>query len=136
LFCKPAPDVLPHPVSCLITGITPQLAQREGVREAEFAARVHEELAAPSTCGVGFNSIRFDDEFTRNLLYRNFYDPYEREWENGNSRWDIIARARMCHALRPHGIQWPQRVRSESLAATDAGAGTCVTSFRLEDLAA
>lgn len=123
IFCQPAPDILPQPVSCLITGITPQRAERDGVREVEFAARVHEELAVPGTCGAGFNSIRFDDEFTRNLLYRNFYDPYEREWKDGNSRWDIIDLARMCHALRPEGVQWPRR---------EDGA----TSFRLEDLSA
>ena len=123
LYCKPAPDVLPHPVSCLITGITPQFAAREGLIEAEFAAHVQEELAAPGTCGAGFNSIRFDDEFTRNLLYRNFYDPYEREWQNDNSRWDIIDLARMCYALRPHGIEWPRNADG-------------VVSFRLEELAA
>ena len=61
LFCKPAPDVLPQPASCLVTGITPQQTEREGVIEAEFAARIHEELAVPQTCAAGFNSIRFDD---------------------------------------------------------------------------
>jgi exodeoxyribonuclease-1 len=121
IYCKPARDVLPNPISCLITGITPQRAERDGVIEAEFAARIHEELAEPGTCAVGFNSIRFDDEFTRNLLYRNFYDPYAREWENGNSRWDVIDLARMCCALRPQGIEWPLRED-----------GT--PSFRLEDL--
>jgi exodeoxyribonuclease-1 len=123
IFCQPAPDILPQPVSCLITGISPQRAARDGLRESEFAARVHEELAVAGTCGAGFNSIRFDDEFTRNLLYRNFYDPYEREWKDGNSRWDIIDLARMCYALRPQGIEWPRR---------DDGA----VSFRLEDLSA
>jgi exodeoxyribonuclease-1 len=121
LFCTPASDVLPQPESCLITGITPQRAQREGVIEAEFAARIHDELAAPGTCGAGYNSIRFDDEFTRNLLYRNFYDPYAREWDNDNSRWDIIDLARMAYALRPDGITWPRR---------ENGA----PSFRLGDL--
>jgi exodeoxyribonuclease-1 len=123
VYCKPARDVLPSPMSCLITGITPQRAERDGVIEAEFAARIHEQLAEPGTCAVGFNSIRFDDEFTRNLLYRNFYDPYAREWENGNSRWDVIDLARMCYALRPQGIQWPLR---------EDGTPT----FRLEDLTA
>ncbi|SFN05765.1 exodeoxyribonuclease I [Dokdonella immobilis] len=122
LYCKPAADVLPHPEACLVTGITPQRADREGRIEAEFAAIVHDELAAPGTCGVGYNSLRFDDEFTRHLLYRNFYDPYEREWRNGNSRWDLIDLARMCYALRPQGIEWPLRED-----------GT--PSFRLEDLA-
>ncbi|MDR3388292.1 MAG: exodeoxyribonuclease I [Rudaea sp.] len=132
IYCKPAPDILPQPVSCLITGITPQLAEREGVIEAEFAARLHDELALPGTCGVGYNSIRFDDEFTRNLLYRNFHDPYEREWKDGNSRWDIIDLARMCYALRPEGIRWPHRERAPGALQTPAGE---VPSFRLEDLA-
>jgi exodeoxyribonuclease-1 len=122
LYCKPALDVLPHPEACLVTGIAPQRADCEGRIEAEFASIVHEELSAPGTCGVGYNSLRFDDEFTRHLLYRNFYDPYEREWRNGNSRWDLIDLVRMCYALRPQGIEWPLR--------EDA-----TPSFRLEDLA-
>jgi len=122
-FGQPARDALPHPEACLITGITPQQAAREGVIEAEFAARVHEQLAAPGTCGVGYNSLRFDDEMTRQLLYRNFYDPYAREWENGNSRWDLIDLARLCAALRPEGIAWPTREDGSP-------------SFKLEQLAA
>lgn len=122
IYCKPAPDVLPHPAACLITGISPQQAEREGVIEAEFAARIEEELALPGTCGVGYNSLRFDDEFTRNLLYRNFYDPYEREWKDKNSRWDLIDLVRMCYALRPQGIEWPTREGH-------------LPSFKLEDLA-
>ncbi|HEX5306890.1 MAG TPA: exodeoxyribonuclease I [Dyella sp.] len=108
-FGKPPRDALPHPEACMITGITPQQAERQGVIEAEFAARVHEQLAEPGTCGVGYNSLRFDDEFTRQLLYRNFFDPYGREWEHGNSRWDLIDLVRMCEALRPEGIHWPTR---------------------------
>ena len=119
IYCKPAPDILPQPAACLITGITPQLAEREGVIEAEFAARIHEELAAPGTCGAGYNSIRFDDEFTRNLLYRNFYDPYEREYKHDNARWDIIDLARLCYALRPQGIQWPLRDGKPSFKLQD-----------------
>lgn len=121
-FCQPAADGLMHPDSCLVTGITPARMRREGLPEAEFAARVHEQMSVPGTCSVGYNSIRFDDAFTRHLLYRNFHDPYEREWKNGNSRWDLIDLLRMCHALRPGGIEWPQRED-----------GT--PSFRLEDLA-
>lgn len=106
-YGKPPREMVPSPESCLITGITPQQADRDGLIEADFAARVHEQLAAPGTCGVGYNSLRFDDEFTRQLLYRNFFEPYGREWENGNSRWDLIDLVRMCAALRPEGIAWP-----------------------------
>ncbi len=107
IYCKPAPDVLPKPEACLITGLLPEVAEEKGLPEYQFIARIHAELSRPGTCGVGFNSIRFDDEVTRYTLYRNFYDPYEREWRNGNSRWDIIDMVRMTRALRPEGIEWP-----------------------------
>jgi exodeoxyribonuclease-1 len=123
LYCRPPVDRLPQPEACLVTGITPQQAQSQGLIEADFMARVHEALAEPGTCGVGYNSLRFDDEFTRYGLYRNFYDPYAREWQNGNGRWDIIDMLRLTRALRPQGIQWPTR---------EDGA----PSFRLEELTA
>jgi exodeoxyribonuclease I len=107
IYCKPSPDVLPKPEACLVTGLLPHVALEKGFIEAEFVAKIVAELGAPGTCGVGYNSIRFDDEVTRYMLYRNFYDPYEREWRNGNSRWDIIDVVRMTRALRPEGIEWP-----------------------------
>ncbi|MDD2761236.1 MAG: exodeoxyribonuclease I [Methylomonas sp.] len=121
LYCKTPDDYLPNPEACLITGITPQLATEKGFCEAEFITAIHEQLAQPGTCGVGYNSIRFDDEVTRNLLYRNFFDPYAREWQNGNSRWDLIDVARAARALRPDGIIWPQGAEG-------------LPSFRLEEI--
>ncbi|MEQ8514061.1 MAG: exodeoxyribonuclease I [Chromatocurvus sp.] len=123
IYARPAEDYLPQPGACLVTGITPQLALEEGVPECEFIARIHDELAAPGTCGVGYNSLRFDDEVTRHTLYRNLFDPYAREWKNGNSRWDIIDALRAAYALRPEGIEWP--LREDGLP-----------SFRLEELTA
>ena len=107
VYCKPAADCLPHPDACLITGITPQLAEQKGICEAEFISLIHRQLSLPNTCTLGYNNLRFDDEVTRNCLYRNFYDPYAREWQNGNSRWDIIDVVRAARALRPGGIHWP-----------------------------
>lgn len=121
IYAKPARDYLPHPEACLITGISPQEALEKGVNERDFIHRVHEELAQAGTCGVGYNSLRFDDEVSRYTLYRNFLDPYAREWQNGNSRWDIIDMVRAAHALRPEGIEWPEREDG-------------LPSFRLEDL--
>jgi exodeoxyribonuclease-1 len=108
IYCQPPRDRLPAPEACLVTGITPQIAQQHGVCEAEFIAAIHAELAQAGTCALGYNTLRFDDEVTRNTLYRNFYDPYEREWKNGNSRWDIIDMVRLTAALRPDGIEWPK----------------------------
>ena len=123
LYCKPADDYLPHPAACLITGITPQKAQRHGLPEAVFAAEIQRHMSEPGTCVVGYNSLRFDDEVSRHLFYRNLLDPYAREWQNGNSRWDLIDVVRAFYALRPAGIEWPLR---------DDGA----PSFKLEHLTA
>lgn len=123
IYSRPADDFLPQPEACLITGITPQLAREKGAPEADFFRFIHQEMAVPGTCSLGYNSLRFDDEVTRYGLYRNFYDPYEREWKNGNSRWDMIDVVRLTRALRPEGINWPEK---------EPG----VSSFRLEDLTA
>lgn len=109
LYCHPSDDILPHPVACLVTGITPERLQSRGLAEAEFMTRLHGELAQPGTCVAGYNSLRFDDEVTRYSLYRNFFDPYAREWQGGNSRWDLIDMVRTAYALRPEGIVWPEQ---------------------------
>ncbi len=121
IYCKPADDYLPSPQACLITGITPQKALQDGYPEAEFIARINEAFSQPGTCAVGYNSLRFDDEVTRHTLYRNLRDPYGREWQNGNSRWDIIDMVRLTYALRPDGINWPRKEDGSP-------------SFRLEEL--
>ncbi|WP_324708642.1 exodeoxyribonuclease I [Pseudomonas fragi] len=108
LYCQPSDDILPHPMACLITGITPGRLEDKGLGEAEFMTRTHAQLALPGTCGAGYNSLRFDDEVTRYSLYRNFFDPYAREWQGGNSRWDLIDVVRTAYALRPEGIVWPE----------------------------
>jgi exodeoxyribonuclease-1 len=51
--------------------------------------------------------VRFDDEFMRYLHYRNFYDPYEWQYTDDKSRWDLLDLVRMTRALRPDGIKWP-----------------------------
>lgn len=106
LYCKVSLDILPHPMACLLTGITPQRANEEGLCEADFMRRIHQALSTPGTCSLGYNSIRFDDEVTRHGLYRNFFDAYAREWQHGNSRWDLLDVFRAAHALRPQGINW------------------------------
>lgn len=123
LYCRLTDDVLPHPRASLVTGIGPQVLQEEGLMEAHFVARLQQEMMQPQTCTAGYNSLRFDDEFTRYALYRNFHDPYAREWQGGNSRWDILDALRTAWALEPEGIEWPE-----------AGEGR--VSFRLELLTA
>lgn len=107
VFCRPTPDYLPEPEACLITHITPQECLENGISEHEFARVVERELGMTGTVGVGYNSIRFDDEVTRHLFWRNLIDPYAREWQNQCGRWDLLDVVRTAYALRPEGIVWP-----------------------------
>ncbi len=125
VYCKPCPDSLPDPESVLLTGILPQHALQHGVSEREFAAVIERELARDDTIGVGYNSIRFDDEVTRFLFWRNLIDPYAREWQNGCGRWDLMDVVRTTWALRPEGITWPTYTEGEMAGRP---------SFRLEHL--
>ncbi len=107
IYIKLTADVLPEPEAVLLTGITPQQTLLDGITEFEFLKYFEKEIATPGTIFVGYNTVRFDDEFMRSLHFRNFYDPYEWHWKDNRSRWDLLDLVRMTRALRPDGIEWP-----------------------------
>lgn len=107
LLIQLADDTLPSPSAVMVTGITPQATRLDGLTEREFCRYFTEEIATPGTTILGYNSVRFDDEFIRHLLWRNFYDPYAWQWQDGRSRWDLLDVVRLTRALRPEGIKWP-----------------------------
>lgn len=107
ILIKLTDDVLPEPDAIFVTGITPQKTIAEGISEAEFLKYFSKNISQPGTIFTGYNSVRFDDEFMRFLHYRNYYDPYEWQWLDERSRWDLLDVVRMTRALRPEGIKWP-----------------------------
>ena len=123
ILCRPGDDCIPDPEAIAVTGISMNQVVQEGLSEFAFCKKILDTIMVPETCVAGYNSIRFDDEFLRQMLYRNFFEPYTREWQGGNSRWDIIDLVRTAYALRPDGVNWPR---------DDEGTVT----FRLEKLTA
>ena len=107
LLVKLNDDTLPSPEALMVTGISPQATLSDGYTEAQFAKILYEEIFTPGTIAIGFNNIRFDDEFIRYLFWRNFHDAYEWSWKDDRSRWDMLDAVRMTRALRPEGINWP-----------------------------
>ena len=107
ILVKMPNDVLPSPGAIGVTKITPQMTLADGYTEVEFCQKIEDEIFVPGTIAVGYNTVRFDDEFMRATLWRNFYDPYEWEWKDRRSRWDLLDVVRMTRALRPEGINWP-----------------------------
>ena len=107
ILVKLSDDILPSPSAIMVTKITPQDTLRDGISEAEFSKYVAEEIFTPGTVAVGYNTVRFDDEFMRNLFWRTFRGPYEWQWKDDRSRWDFLDVVRLTRALRPEGINWP-----------------------------
>lgn len=122
-YCQPANDFLPNPMACKVTGVTPHDALEKGIPEYQFIDKIEKEMTQSNTCNVGYNSIAFDDEVTRFTLYRNFHEPYNREWKNGCSRWDIMNMMRLVSLTRPNALIWPKKEDGTK-------------SFRLEELSA
>ncbi|NIH16861.1 MAG: exodeoxyribonuclease I, partial [Buchnera aphidicola (Periphyllus lyropictus)] len=120
-YCYPSIDYFPDPEAVLITSITPQYTRIHGMNESNFSKKIYDIFIQSNTCILGFNNILFDDEITRNLFYRNFFDSYEWSWKKNNTRWDVINVIRAFYALRPEGIVWPKNKNN------------CV-SFKLFDL--
>ena len=133
LYCRPPRDYLPQVQACLLHGISPQLCLAEGLPEPDFAKAIHQALATPGTISAGYNSIRFDEEFSRQLFWRNFYDVYAREWENGNGRFDLLDPLRMAYALRPEGLQWPMDKGKVSFRLTAMSAANGLAHARAHD---
>ena len=107
VLVKLGEDTLPSPQAIMVTKITPQSTLTDGFSEAEFCKYVMDEIFTPGTIAMGYNSVRFDDEFMRHTFWRNFYDPYEWQWKDNRSKWDLLDVVRMTRALRPEGINWP-----------------------------
>ena len=106
-YVRLSPEVVPDPESTLITGITPQRLQAEGISEWDAINQIHNELIQPDTCTIGYNNLSFDDEFVRFALFRNLLPPYKREFNRGNSRFDLYTIVKAAAAMRPDRIEWP-----------------------------
>ena len=127
LLVKLTDDILPSPGAVLTTHITPQMTVADGISEADFCRYFLEQVATPDTTILGYNSTRFDDEFIRHTLWRNFHDPYQWAWSEGRDRWDLLDVTRLVRALRPEGINWP----TKRVAETDQ----LITTVNLVDMA-
>lgn len=127
LLVKLTDDILPSPGAVLTTHITPQMTVADGISEADFCRYFLEQVATPDTTILGYNSTRFDDEFIRHTLWRNFRDPYQWAWAEGRDRWDLLDVTRLVRALRPEGINWP----TKRVAETDQ----LITTVNLVDMA-
>ena len=102
------PDVVPGPHAFAVHGISIQHLLENGMTEFEAAGHIRNWfLSEPNSMLTGFNSLSFDDEQVRNMMYRTMLDPYEHEWRNSNGRMDVLRLVHLVYALRPEVLKWP-----------------------------
>lgn len=111
----------------------PLEAYENGVPESEFTRLIHAELSKEGTCGVAYNGMSFDHEFTRVLFYRNLRDPYAWAWKNGNTYWDTIELVRAAFLLHPDALKkWPKKENGRPSFQLESLSAANLTSEELE----
>lgn len=106
-ICKPRIDINPHPMAFLTHKLDIDMLKEKGMTEFELAQKISNEfLSGPSNVIAGYNTVSFDDELVRRLLFRNMLDPYTHEWRDGNFRFDAFKMVQVVYALRPEMLTW------------------------------
>ncbi|RIY31631.1 hypothetical protein CJP74_06815 [Psittacicella melopsittaci] len=118
-------DQLISPIASIKTGfkITPIVDYQGNILDWDLVGRVRgrAKLSEPllayawneylkenkNTCILGYNNFNFDDKVTSNLFFRNFINPYQWFYENGNTRVDLYPIAVAFANLCPKAINWP-----------------------------
>ncbi len=121
IYAKPTPDHLPHPAAVLTHRLTPQFLWQEGLSPSLFAKRIYQEFNESNTIAIGYNSIRFDDEFIRHLFYRNFYPSYK----HTAHRWDLFDVILTMKAIRPAGLAWASNNSLKALCTANGIDASC-----------
>jgi len=120
---KPPIDVIGNPNAFLVHGVDPEMAEKVGVSEFEFAEWIGQLYGKDGTVIAGYNSIKFDSEVTRHTRFRNLLPSYTPEFENGNFQLDVMKVVMMAYSMSPGVLNFPKK---------DDGND----SLRLEDLTA
>jgi exodeoxyribonuclease-1 len=108
VIIKLRPDVVPSPQASIIHRLVYD-DLKDGLSEYEAAKRIHQILNKPGTVSLGYNTLRFDDEFLRFLFYRNLLDPYTHQYNKGCSRMDILPLSTLFYIFNPGIISWPEK---------------------------
>ena len=100
------PDIVPSPQACIVHRLSYD-DLKDGLPEYDAVKQIHEIVNKPGTVSLGYNTLRFDDEFLRFSFYRNLLDPYIHQYGNGCSRMDILPLATLYYVFKQEILKWP-----------------------------
>src|SRR5207244_927112 len=96
------PHIIPAPSALHLTGVCiDDLVSFQRPSHYEMVCQIHRALSGwcPSVF-LGFNSIRFDEEFLRQAFYQCLHGPFLTN-TNGSARADVLKLVRAVAALHP-----------------------------------
>jgi exodeoxyribonuclease-1 len=102
------PHIVPSPGAMMVTGVrVNQLVDPSIPSHFEMCTKIHQVLSdwSPATM-VGYNSLRFDEEFLRQAFYASLLPIYLTNTA-GNSRLDALTLVLATRAFRPEALNWP-----------------------------
>ena len=108
--CRLAPHILPSPWAMVVTGVMPEELTDPSLHSyLEFAQTIRSIIQkwAPATW-VGYNNIKFDEVFLRQMFYQTLQpNLYETQF-GGNDRLDIMLAVQSVRVDEPLVLDWPE----------------------------
>ena len=116
------PDIIPSIHALRVNRLTMSQVLSENFTTYEMTLTIEKFLSKYENCFfIGFNSINFDEEFLRQLLWEHFFFPYISNTK-GNTRGDVFNFVTMAHAFDKDCLSVPRNEEGK-------------LSFKLEKLA-
>ena len=116
------PDIIPSIHALRVNRLTMSQVLSEDFTTYEMTLTIAKFLSKYENCFfIGFNSINFDEEFLRQLLWEHFFFPYISNTK-GNTRGDVLNFVTMAHAFDKDCLSVPRNEEGK-------------LSFKLEKLA-
>lgn len=114
------PYVVPSPYAMKVTGLTlDDLLNPQHPSYFEMVCRVREALAGWCPAAfIGFNSIRFDEEFLRQAFYQCLHPPYLTN-TGGSKRVDALTLVRSAAYLHPNALAVPLNEKGKPVFKLD-----------------
>lgn len=126
------PDIVISP-RALITHRIPIQKALSGDPEFDAVRRMHRLFNEPETISLGYNSLRFDDEFLRFAFYRNLLPAYTHQYANGCRRMDILPMTVLYSLYKRDILTWPDDNGKASLKLEDLSAANNLAKGRAHD---
>ena len=93
------PDIIPSIHALRVNRLTMSQVLSEDLTTYQMTIAIEKFLSKYENCFfIGFNSINFDEEFLRQLLWEHFFFPYISNTK-GNKRGDVLNFVTMVHAF-------------------------------------